>query len=105
MSEDDTRYRMRPRERTAVAIRTPAPAADAAPDLFPTGSDPEIAVIPPLAVPTAGATRLRFGDTGVVVERKGDVVTLVFPGGVRIEGSAGEAALLAAALSVRPPAR
>ena len=46
VSDDDTRYRMRPRERTAVAIRTPAPASDAPPDGFPTGSDPEIAVIP-----------------------------------------------------------
>lgn len=105
MSEDDTRYRMRPRERTAVVVRTAAPASDAAPGGFPAGSDPEIPVIPPLAVPAAGATRLRFGDAAVIVERKGEVVTLVLPGGVRIEGSAGEAAALAAALSVRPPPR
>jgi hypothetical protein len=106
VSEDDTRYRMRPRERIAVAMRkAPGPTPDAAPADFPAGSDPEIPVIPPLAVPTAGATRIRFGDTAVVVERKGDRVTLVFPGGVRVEGTAAEAASLAAALSVRPPPR
>lgn len=103
VSEDDTRYRMRLRERTEVAIRTPA--APAAPESFPLGSEPEIPVIPPLAVPEAGACRIRFGDAAVIVERKGDVVTLVLPGGVRIAGDAGDAAQLAAALSVRPSGR
>lgn len=102
VSEDDIRYRLRLRERTAVVVRT---APDPTPAAFPAGSDPEIPVIPPLAVPAAGATRVRFGDTPVIVERHGDVVTLVFPGGVRVEGSASEAANLAAALSVRPPPR
>lgn len=41
----------------------------------------------------------------MIVERHGDVVTLVFPGGVRVEGSASDAASLATALSVRPPPR
>lgn len=105
MSEDDTRYRMRPRERTEVTIRTRSPSAEIGPAAFPAGSDPEIPVIPPLAVPAAGATRLRFGEAAVIIERKGDLVTLVLPGGVRIEGSAADAASLAAALSVRPPVR
>ncbi len=99
--EDDTRYRMRPRERTAVKVAK----ASAPPQAFPVGSDPEIPVIPPLAVPAAGASRIRFGDTPVVVERNGDAVTLVFPGGVRIEGTAEEAATLAAVLASRPPSR
>lgn len=102
VSEDDIRYRLRLRERTEVVVRTPA---DPAPAAFPAGSDPEIPVLPPLAVPAAGATRIRFGDTAVIVERHGDVVTLVFPGGVRVEGSASDAASLATALSVRPPPR
>lgn len=102
MSEDDIRYRLRLRERTEVVVRA---APDPAPAAFPAGSDPEIPVIPPLAVPAAGATRIRFGDTAVIVERHGDVVTLVFPGGVRVEGSASDAASLATALSVRPPPR
>lgn len=79
--------------------------ATGAPEDFPLGSDPEIPVIPPLAVPDARAIRVRFGDTPVIVERHDDTVALVFPGGVRIEGSTAEAVALATALSVRPPHR
>ena len=103
--DDDIRYRLRPRERTAVLTpprgvptRDPAPPAAVA-----AGSHPEIE-LGPLDAPVAPPRTLRFGGAAVVIERSGTTVTLVLPGGGRIVGDERDAAALAAVLAA-PPSR
>lgn len=92
--DKDTSYRFRLRERTPIGGRRPEPSAPAP---FPHGSDPEL--IPPLAVPEAPSHTVSFGGVALVVERHGATVTLVLPGGARVQGSVKDAETLAAILT------
>ena len=92
--DKDTSYRLRLRERTPIRGSRVEPRT---PEALPVGSDPEL--IPPLAVPEAPTHTVAFGGVSLVVERHGAVVTLVLPGGVRIQGTAKDAEALAMILT------
>ena len=95
MADDkDTSYRLRLRERTPIGGRR---AEARSPEPFPAGSDPEL--IPPLAIPEAPTHTVAFGGAALVIERHGSTVTLVLPGGVRVQGSLKDAEALAAILT------
>ncbi len=92
--DQDTSYRFRLRERTPIRGSRAEPSV---PEALPVGSDPEL--IPPLAIPEAPTHTVAFGGVALVVERHGSAVTLVLPGGVRIQGSLKDAEALAMILT------
>lgn len=91
--DNDTSYRLRLRERTPIRGR---PVEPSTPSVLPVGSDPELV---PLAMPESPTHTLVFGGATLVIERHGATVTLVLPGGVRVQGSAKDAETLAAILT------
>jgi hypothetical protein len=97
VSDDkDTEYRVRSREK--ISIVAPRRADNERPRAFPTGSAPEIVVMPDLAPPGLSGQVVEFGRSSIVVEHYGDRVVLVLPGGQRLEGKLDEARQLIAAL-------
>ncbi|MBK9032426.1 MAG: hypothetical protein IPL61_14135 [Myxococcales bacterium] len=98
MSQDEgTKYRVHSRERTQVV--TARRSSTAPPTNFGLGSDPEIPVIPPLAAPMERSVTVPFGRDVIVLVHGRRAVTLMLPGGVRIESTPAEALALADALS------
>jgi hypothetical protein len=97
--DNDTQYRLRSRERIAVnPSPRPRERAGDSGRPFALGSNPDIAVVPELAVPSHAGVAVAFGTTTVLIEVDGDRVVMTMPGGLRLVGTADEAERLASAL-------